>query len=72
LVIYRGAYFAQPAGVVELADTLALGASAERRGGSSPLPGTIKENHDGFLFLCSLARSHLSVQNLIVLKKSLC
>lgn len=28
------------AGVVELVDTLALGASAARRGGSSPLPGT--------------------------------
>lgn len=28
------------AGVVELVDTLALGASAEKHGGSSPLPGT--------------------------------
>ena len=30
------------AGVVELVDTLALGASAARCAGSSPVPGTIK------------------------------
>ncbi len=34
-------YLKTYAAVVELVDTLALGASAERRGGSSPLRGTI-------------------------------
>lgn|GEM_PF-7127311 len=33
-------FLAFPAGVVELVDTLALGASAQKHGGSSPLPST--------------------------------
>ena len=35
------------AGVVKLVDTLALGASAARHGGSSPLSGTNEQSEEG-------------------------
>lgn len=36
----------------EMADTLALGASAARHGGSSPLPCTVRKRRKG-VFLCT-------------------
>ncbi len=53
IILLSSGILASDAGVVELADTLALGASAARCAGSSPVPGTKNISHAWDIFIAS-------------------